>query len=176
MGNVRFGDVRMMKEKKLPIGALWSGRSGSPGAAGVFEVGPAGGYLKTQWATATPKRLQILLYDGAVRLSRQALRALDEGDTRLATDKLSRAGAILAQLQRTLETGDSSALSRRLSALFGQVNKHLLQGRFYRSRQEVDETISMLVQMRGLWVSSVEVLSQSSSPTGTCTSQLDWIA
>lgn len=111
--------------------------------------GPAGAYLATEFATAPPRRLAELLYDGAIRLCRQAMEAFDADDPSLAARRLARAGEIVRQLQSYLrgETGRTEDLAEAC----GQVRRRLTEAGFYRSRQAIAETLSLLLGRRDAW-------------------------
>lgn len=134
-----------------PPGAAGSCRA-CPRDGSVFtEGGVARAYLTTDRAGATPRRLRVLLYGGAIRLCRQGLEALDAGRGDLAADKLARAGRIVEQLRRDLPGGERDERLRHFDRLYEQVARRLVEAGFYQRREPLSETISLLNCSRSEW-------------------------
>ena len=120
-------------------------------------------YLATDHAGATPRRLRVLLYDGAIRLCRQGLRALDNGETALAADRLARAAGIVKQLRRDLRREGPDERPARFAHLYDEITRRLLEAGFYRSREPVSETIALLNCSRGDWDALARSLERASA-------------
>jgi len=115
------------------------------------DAGPAGAYLATELVTATPHRLRELLYDGAIRLCRQAVAALDAGDVERSADRFARARCVVQHLQASLGAADATPASRRFADLYEQVHRRLLEADFYRKREAANQTILILNCQRPAW-------------------------
>jgi flagellin-specific chaperone FliS len=147
--------------------AITPGRRGRPAKGGAClrdgsafaATGAAGVYLATDRAGATPRRLRMLLYDGAIRLCRQGLSALDDGQTALAADRLARAGGIVERLRRDLFGEGQSERLAHFARLYDQVARRLVEADFFRRREPVKETIDLLNRSRehwGAWARSLD--------------------
>jgi len=121
------------------------------GDSALSQVGVAGAYIATDQAGATPRRLRLLLYDGAIRLCRQGLAALDDGEVALAADRLARAGRIVEQLRRDLLVDGRDRRLDRFARLYEQVARRLVEAGFYRRREPLNETILLLNCRRHDW-------------------------
>ena len=115
------------------------------------SIGAASVYLATELATAAPERLAVLLYDGAIQMCRQALAALDCGDTQLAAGRLGRTMQTVRRLQTSLESGPATPRRQEFADLYEQVHSRLIEADFYRRREAVGESISMLSFQRPAW-------------------------
>lgn len=125
----------------------------------LAAMGAAGVYLATDSAGATPRRLRMLLYDGAIRLCRQGLSALDDGQTALAAERLARAGRIVERLRRDLFGEGQSERLAHFARLYDQVARRLVEADFFRRREPVKETIDLLNRSRehwGAWARSLD--------------------
>ena len=122
------------------------------------EAGVVRAYLATDHAGATPRRLRVLLYDAAIRLCRQGLAALDDGQPCQAADKLARAERLVEQLRRDLLADGPPG---RFATLYEQVARRLADAGFYRRREPVSETIRLLQCWRRDW----DVLARSLDQT-----------
>ena len=117
----------------------------------LTATGAARAYLATDRAGATPRRLKMLLYDGAIRLCRQGLAALDEGQAAVGADRLARAGRIVERLRRDLIGEGRCEGLAHFARLYEQVARRLVEADFFRRREPVTETIALLNGSRGYW-------------------------
>ena len=115
------------------------------------ETPVASAYLDTEMAGAPPQRLCILLYDGAISLCRQALAALDAGNAQLAADRLGRARESVQHLQDSLSAPGLPDEHRTFADLYQRVHTRLIEADFYRRREVVRETITLLSRQRPDW-------------------------
>jgi len=142
---------RHVRTRLAPPGAADDSRLCPQGGSVSAETGVARAYLAADHAGATPRRLRILLYDGAIRLCRQGLRALDAGEADLAADRLARAARIVRQLRRDLLGEDRGQRLGRFARLYEHITRRLIEAGFYRSREPLRETIALLSCSRGDW-------------------------
>jgi len=161
-----------MTPKDRQIRLLESG--GAP--AGVWTcTGVALAYRAAQQAGATPPRLRVLLYDGAVRLCRQALAALDEGDADLAGDRLAKAQQSVRQLHGSIPPDAGARDGRLFERLYEQVHRRLVEANFYRRRESVSETIALLDMRRFAWSRLADAQRQSAAPAASGGCSKSWI-
>ena len=126
----------------------------------IHSGGVALAYQATERFCATPERLGILLYDGAISLCRQAISALDDGDVELAGDRLAKARQSVHQLRHSLRSADVTSDQQRFSDLYEQVHRRLVEADFYRRREAVSETISLLNCRRPAWSQFAQKLTE----------------
>ena len=74
-------------------------------------------YRETSVLTASPEQLVVMLYDGAIRFLRQAEVAMLETSWLQASEKLSRAEAIIDELLATLNM-DAGEIAERLQSIY----------------------------------------------------------
>ena len=101
---------------------------------------PASAYLAADIVTATPQRLQILLFDSAVRLCRRGLETIDCGAFDEASGLLKRAGEIIRHFREATEIEDNL----ELAGLLGEVYRRLAEAGFYRRREDIRAAIVQL--------------------------------
>jgi flagellar protein FliS len=92
-----------------------------------------------------------MLYDGALRFCEQAADAMDQGDMPAKAMALSRAFAILAELQNTLNVRDGGDVARQLDALYLHMNDRLVDANIQRSSAPIREVIQLLAPLRDAW-------------------------
>jgi flagellin-specific chaperone FliS len=121
-----------------------------PGTPTRGADGVASAYLAAERAGATPERLRVLLYDGAIGLCREALTALDFGDAKLAADRLARARASVSRLHGCLQA--RTGREGRFLRLYETVQRCLGEADYYRRREPLCESITMLLDRRMAWL------------------------
>jgi len=85
------------------------------------------GYRSAQAQTGSPLDLVVLLYDGALRFLADAERAMEAGDLAARGTAISRALAIVNELQSTLDLTRGGAIADELDRLYDFVQDRLLQ-------------------------------------------------
>lgn len=123
-----------------------------------YTTTAATAYQAAQAATATPRRLHVMMYDSAIDLCRRAVQALDDGDVDRAGERLARAGAVLGRLRGVLRTDVEPELARALSELYEQVQARLVEADFYRRREPLGQSITLLHYRRPAWTAFIEAL------------------
>lgn len=108
-------------------------------------------YRRTQAEASTPLERVVLLYDGAIRFLTAAAAAHDQGDLRGRATGVSRALAILTELQNTLDMQQGGEISKNLDALYDYVISRLLDSGTKRDRAGIDEALKLLSTLREGW-------------------------
>jgi flagellar protein FliS len=85
------------------------------------------GYRTTQAQTSSPLELVVLLYDGALRFLADAERALAANDLPARATAISKALAIVNELQNTLDLAKGGAVAEELDRLYDFVQDRLLR-------------------------------------------------
>lgn len=123
----------------------------------------ADAYLRTQILTAPPEKLQLLLYDGAIRFATQGRRKLVEGDYESSCLFLVKAQNIVLELLCGLRPEHDAALCGRMAALYSFIYHKLLDANVNRSPEAVDDALKILSIQRRTWLELLEKLSQEHS-------------
>jgi flagellar protein FliS len=107
-------------------------------------------YREASVMTASPEQLVVMLYDGAGRFLRQAEAAMTGGTWLQASEKLSRAEAIIDELLATLDI-DAGEIAERLQAIYVFSKTRLIEARLERDPERVDQVARLLAELRGAW-------------------------
>jgi flagellar protein FliS len=107
-------------------------------------------YREASVMTASPEQLVVMLYDGAVRFLRQAEGAMVGGTWMAASEKLSRAEAIIDELLATLDM-DAGEIAERLQAIYVFCKTRLIEARLERDPGRVDQVAHLLAELRDAW-------------------------
>jgi len=106
-------------------------------------------YQQQAILTATPGRLVVMLYDGALRFLFQAAAAMREGSPQ-ADEKIHRAEAIVNELLVTLDMSHGE-IPQQLQAIYVFCNKLMLEAYLERDAAKLDTTRELLAELRDGW-------------------------
>lgn len=108
-------------------------------------------YYQTHVQSRSPLELVVMLYDGALRFCDQAATAMDAGDMPTKAVAMSRAFAILAELQNTLNVKDGGEVALQLDALYAHMNDRLVDANIQRSSAPIRDVMNLLTPLRDAW-------------------------
>jgi flagellar protein FliS len=93
-----------------------------------------------------------MLYDGALRFVAQARSAIERKDIPARREAISRALAIMSELQSTLDIEKGGPIAESLDALYVYVTGRLLEGATKQQLRPIDEAAKVLTTLREAWV------------------------
>jgi flagellar protein FliS len=108
-------------------------------------------YYNTHVQSRSPLELVVMLYDGALRFCDQAATAMDAGDMATKAVAMSRAFAIVAELQNTLNVKDGGDVARQLDALYAHMHDKLVEANTQRSSAPLRDVMRLLTPLRDAW-------------------------
>jgi flagellar protein FliS len=108
-------------------------------------------YRRVTADTRSPMELVVMLYDGAIRFVGEARDAADRNDIAKRTRAVSRALAIVTELQNTLRLEDGGDVARELDRLYDYLTARLLDSNIKRDRKALDEVHRLLSTVRDGW-------------------------
>jgi flagellar secretion chaperone FliS len=108
-------------------------------------------YRSNSVMTASPGQLVVMLYDGMARFLKQAEMAAEEDSWAHATDRLTRADAILDELLVTLDLEAGGELAQRLQAIYVFCKRLLIECRIEREIEPLRHAARLLGELRGAW-------------------------
>ena len=116
-------------------------------------MGPRGAdvYRRTEVQSSSPVELVVMLYDGALRFVMEARDAIERQDVRGRTEAVSRALAIVAELQQTLNMQDGGDVARELDRLYTYISTRLLDVTARADMAAADEVTRLLRTLREGW-------------------------
>jgi flagellar secretion chaperone FliS len=108
-------------------------------------------YRSNQVQTASPARVIVQFYDGALKFIRLASQALDAGDIAAKGVHLSRAHAIVSELRANLDPTRAPELCAELDRLYVFVLDGITEANMKASAKPLAPAIKVLEQLRGAW-------------------------
>jgi flagellar protein FliS len=118
-------------------------------------------YLRDAILTAPPEQLQLMLYDGAIRFARQGRDALEARDFEASYNRLSRAQAIIMEMENGLRPDVNPELCRRMASIYGFLYRKLVEASVNQDPTAVDDALKVLYIERDTWVMLIDKVKQA---------------
>ncbi len=125
---------------------------------------PYAQYRQNSVETASPTRLIVMLYDGAIRFLSQALPAMREKKYDQQSLLIGKAQSIIAYLRDTLDWEVGKAFSKSLDGIYAALQVSLNEASIYDKPELVEEAIGALRGLREAWA-EVDRQCQTSKTT-----------
>ena len=126
---------------------------------------PVGSYKETQIKTATPGKLIVMLYDGAVKFINLALEHMNKKHT--GYDKVSnyiiKAQDIVTELMVSLDFEKGGQIAKNLFGLYLYMNRRLIEANIQKEPGILNEVKTLLTELRSAW----QTASQKVQPEHT---------
>lgn len=114
-------------------------------------------YQRTEVETATPEKILILLYDGAIQFLNKAIIALDEKNIQEIHNNVVGAEHILLEFMNTLDFEQGGDFAVRLNALYQYLYNRLVEANMKKDKEIVKEVLEFLVDLRATWKQAINM-------------------
>ncbi|MDR2442038.1 MAG: flagellar export chaperone FliS [Deltaproteobacteria bacterium] len=108
-------------------------------------------YRQTQVTTVDKGRLIIILYEGAIKFIREAIKAQEAGDIPLKASSINRALDIITELNQSLNMQEGGDIALNLRRIYKFWNDHLLKAKVNRDGQGLSDVEAMMVSLAQAW-------------------------
>lgn len=122
-------------------------------------------YQRAQVETASPTRLVVLLYEGAIRFCSVAQEAMRNGDLETQNTNLLRAQRIVGELLSSLNRSAGGEMAINLARIYTHILEELVMANLYDRPQHLDHAISLLMSLRATW-DEIDQMTASESRLG----------
>lgn len=123
-------------------------------------------YKKTSINTRSRGRVLLMLYDGAIRFLEQAKVAIDQKRPDLRGERISRAHAIISELNLTLDHEVAPELCANLERLYLYMLNQITEANRTNDTEKIELVIELLDDLRGAWREAVQS-SEGGAAAGT---------
>jgi flagellar protein FliS len=111
----------------------------------------ANAYVQTHVQSRSPLELVVMLYDGALRFLGDARTAIEQNDLARKRTAMSRALAIMSELQSTLNIEQGGEIATQLDSLYTYLNGRMLDASMKNDVAALDESVRLLAMLRSAW-------------------------
>ena len=116
-------------------------------------------YQTSNITTATPEKLMILLFDGAIQFLVKAKTAIIENNYKERSVNIDGARKIIRELMRTIDLENGNDVSKQLFKLYNRMAMNLIKANVQRNSEKIDEVISDLTNIRWGFQKAIEIQS-----------------
>ncbi len=109
-------------------------------------------YTEMEIRTASPEMLVVKMYEGAIRFTRRARESHNAGRVAERGAAISRALAIVSELQNCLNFDQGGEISRNLESLYLFVTDRLLEANMRGRAEALEEALGVLGTLSEAWV------------------------
>ena len=115
-------------------------------------------YLRTQVMTAPPEKLQLMLYEGAIRFATQAREKMAARDYEGSCELLVRSQRIVLELMCALRPEMNPSLCGKMGAVYNFVYNRLIEANVAHSFPALDDAVEILTVQRNIWLELLDKL------------------
>ena len=108
-------------------------------------------YQKTAITTQTPGRLIVMLYDGAIKFLKMAIKDIEAKDHEAKGKHISRAIDIIFELNTVLDMDAGGDMPSNLRKLYLFMGRHLTQANAKQDIGKIEEVINLLEELNQSW-------------------------
>ena len=120
-------------------------------------------YQQNQILSASPEQILVMLYDGAIRFTRQAMIGIEDGRASVKADGVSRAMAIITEFANTLDHEVGGEIAENLDGLYSFMIRELTQANLNDDMEKLKIVEGLLVDLRQTWIEAIEIARKESS-------------
>ena len=108
-------------------------------------------YQQAAVTTQSRGRLIVMLYDGAIKFLKLAIRELEAGNYAAKGQYINRAQDILNELNAVLDMEAGGEIAQNLRGLYLFMNRHLGQANARRDPRMIQEVITLIEELNQGW-------------------------
>ncbi|MBN1506866.1 MAG: flagellar export chaperone FliS [Sedimentisphaerales bacterium] len=108
-------------------------------------------YQQTAIGTQSKGRLIVMLYDGAIKFMKLAIRELEAGNQAAKGQFISRAQDIINELNAVLDLETGGQIAFNLRKLYAFMNRRLTEANNKRDPQMIREVIGLMEELNQSW-------------------------
>jgi len=108
-------------------------------------------YQQVAVTTQSKGRLIVMLYDGAIKFLRLAIKELEAGNYAVKGQYINRAHDILNELNGVLDIENGGEIARNLRSLYMFMNRRLRQANTKRDPQMIREVVALMEELNQGW-------------------------
>lgn len=106
-------------------------------------------YRNQQIMTASPAELTLMLYNGAIKFTGEAMKALEQKDYETANTNCLKAQDIISEFKATLDM--SFEYSKTWMSIYNYIQRMLVQGNMQSDMEKLAEAKLRITEQRDLW-------------------------
>ncbi len=114
-------------------------------------------YQNNHIQTASREQILLMLYDGAIRFSKQAKAAIEENDVATKGKYIGKTIAIISEFSNSLDHEIGGELAGNLDALYNYMLTELSKANVKNDTGPIDSVCTMLCELRATWAEAIQI-------------------
>lgn len=106
-------------------------------------------YQKNAVQTASPAKLTLMLYDGAVKFLNMAIEGLHEGDLEKAHQNIIKVQKIIVEFRSTLDM--KYPVAKDFDVVYDYIYRRLVEANMKKDVEIMEEALKYIKEMRDTW-------------------------
>lgn len=106
-------------------------------------------YQKNSVQTASPAKLTLMLYDGAVKFCNIALEAMEEGDIEKTHNNIIKVENIIVEFRATLDM--KYPVAKDFDVVYDYIYRRLVEANMKKDKAVLEEALEHIKTMRETW-------------------------
>lgn len=108
-------------------------------------------YQKNRFETASPHRLTLMLYEGALKFASQAERSLTEQNIENSNRSIQKIQDIIYELLATLDLKQGGQIAKNLQSIYFYMIECLVQANLQKDLAKLQEVVELLQSLKSAW-------------------------
>lgn len=117
-------------------------------------------YQQTEVKTASPEKLLIMLYDGAIQFLNKAKIGIADKNIEETHNNIVGAQKIISEFMNTLDLNLGGEVARNLYNLYEYLHYRLIQANIKKDIDMVDEVLTHLKDLKQTWEEAIKIASR----------------
>ena len=126
---------------------------------------PYSQYLENQVKTATPGKVLVMAFDGAIRFARIAAEKMKEGQLDEQSANIIKVQNIIIELMSSLNMDADRQLAGNLYSIYSHIFDRLTQANVHDDMSALEEVIQILGEMRQTWAEAERLVRSGEAET-----------
>jgi len=114
-------------------------------------------YQQTQIQTASPEKILIMLYDGAIQFLNKAKCAIENKNIEDTHNNIISAQRIITEFMNTLDLQQGGEMAKNLYNLYEYLHYRLVQANLKKDISMLDEVIAHLKDLKQTWEEAIKI-------------------
>lgn len=106
-------------------------------------------YQQNSVKTASPAKLTLMLYDGAVKFCNIALEALNDGNIQKVNDNIKKVENIIVELRVTLDM--KYPVAKEFDTVYDYIYRRLVEANMKKNKEILEDALKHIKTMRETW-------------------------
>ncbi|WEK53895.1 MAG: flagellar export chaperone FliS [Candidatus Cohnella colombiensis] len=121
-------------------------------------------YQLSSIQTASPAKLLLMLYDGAIRFVKQAIVGIETKDWQMTNENLIKAQRIVNEFIASLN--HDYEISKQLLEIYDYMVRSLIEANMKKNKEKAEEVLNHLTELREAWYEASKKIASTSGDHG----------